>query len=238
MPIPKRIDTDPIIEAIVEIRFETSVPSSAAFGLIYNEIKDLFTGTPVALPLNQLPEYLRENDPNLKYQPIYRIDASRFVFQVGPRMIGFVCKDPYVGWDQFWVIIKDAFHKVAKSTFIQHFDRIGIRYVNFFKENLLELADVKFLINGNPPDAVSTQIRCEIEEEDFIHIIYIAGPSLIKGKENVGKGWILDIDTSCTKQLTNPEDVLALIFKGHQLEKERFFLMIGESIIKARNPEF
>ena len=37
MKIPKRINPCPIIEAIVEIRFEANIPPDAVFGVIYNE---------------------------------------------------------------------------------------------------------------------------------------------------------------------------------------------------------
>jgi len=39
VPLPKSIETCPIIEAIFEIRFESTVPGDAIFGIIYNEFK-------------------------------------------------------------------------------------------------------------------------------------------------------------------------------------------------------
>ena len=71
MRLPKALDPSPIKEAVVEIRFETPLPSEAVFGVVYNAIHD---GYPELekLPILQVPEAVRAADPNLMFQPHYR----------------------------------------------------------------------------------------------------------------------------------------------------------------------
>ena len=49
MQIPKKITPCPILEAIVEIRFEPEEPDDAIFGIIYNKFKKRF---PKLCPFN------------------------------------------------------------------------------------------------------------------------------------------------------------------------------------------
>ena len=65
--LPISIDPCPIIEAIFEIRFESSFPGDAIFGIIYNCFKDEYQ-TVEQLPILQLPAAVRTQDPALQDQ--------------------------------------------------------------------------------------------------------------------------------------------------------------------------
>jgi len=58
MKIPKKIDPCPIVEAIVEIRFDSNLPGDAIFGVIYNQFKEDYPKF-TKLPILQLPEAIR-----------------------------------------------------------------------------------------------------------------------------------------------------------------------------------
>ena len=70
MQIPKKITPCPILEAIVEIRFEPEEPDDAIFGIIYNQFKKSFPEIE-KLPILQIPDQFRSKDPNLIYKPHY-----------------------------------------------------------------------------------------------------------------------------------------------------------------------
>ena len=57
--LPFSIDPCPILEAIFEIRFESSFPGDAIFGIVYNEFKDEFQEVE-QLPVLQLPAAMRD----------------------------------------------------------------------------------------------------------------------------------------------------------------------------------
>jgi uncharacterized protein (TIGR04255 family) len=68
MKLPKKISPCPIVEAIIEIRFDASLPGDAIFGIIYNMLKDEYTNLE-KLPILELPDAIRTTDPNLMYSP-------------------------------------------------------------------------------------------------------------------------------------------------------------------------
>ena len=90
MQLPKVISPCPIIEAIVEVRFDASIPSDAIFGVVYNEFKNDFPKKPESLPITQLPEQIRNNEPNLLYKPHYRLSDSTFLLHVGQKVISII----------------------------------------------------------------------------------------------------------------------------------------------------
>ena len=81
--LPIRIEACPLIDALIEFRFEAAITKSAVFGIIYNLIKEEYRGNVINLPILQIPEQIREVDPNLKFKPLYRIENERFVIQIG-----------------------------------------------------------------------------------------------------------------------------------------------------------
>ena len=99
MILPKGIDPCPIKEAIIEIRFESVLPPDAVFGVVYNELKDIYK-TPEPLPIMQLPASVRDQDKNLHFQPYYRIKRDNFLLQIGPQMLS-LAVTAYSTWVEF-----------------------------------------------------------------------------------------------------------------------------------------
>ena len=72
MKIPIKLNLCPIIESVFEIRFDSSLDANIVFALIYSKLKDDFPKVET-LPLSELPASMRDADPNLKYQPAYKL---------------------------------------------------------------------------------------------------------------------------------------------------------------------
>ena len=68
MSLPRNIERCPIIDALVEIRFETALNPNAVFGLIYGALMNDYPGKVENLPILQVPEAVRKNDPALKFK--------------------------------------------------------------------------------------------------------------------------------------------------------------------------
>ena len=65
MKLPKEISPCPIIDTVIEIRFESTMPKEAKeaiFGIIFNEFNDRYPSLE-KLPILQIPEAIREADP-------------------------------------------------------------------------------------------------------------------------------------------------------------------------------
>ena len=95
--IPIKLGKDLILEAILELRFSTQTPAEVIFGAIYQSAHSgTVKSTP--LPILQIPEVVRKNDPNLKYQPHWKIDIDTRGIWIGPSVISFSISSPYVSW--------------------------------------------------------------------------------------------------------------------------------------------
>ena len=81
--LPKKINPCPILESIIELRFSTSFPHDAIFGIIYKEFKDLYPKVE-PLPILQLPEIVRREDKNLLYKPYSNGYYGRFWYGGNP----------------------------------------------------------------------------------------------------------------------------------------------------------
>ena len=99
--LPSRIEKCPLIDALIEFRFEAAIAKSAVFGVIYNLIRNDYRGNVINLPILQIPEQIREVDPNLKFKPLYRIEGDKFIIQIGYDVLSISSKMPYVGWPEF-----------------------------------------------------------------------------------------------------------------------------------------
>ena len=94
--LPVSISPCPIQEAVVEIRFSTTKPADAVFGILYAKVNQNFTSTN-PLPILQIPEAIRSQDPNLTYQPHYVLSRGDLNLKIGPKVLVFSCVAPYSG---------------------------------------------------------------------------------------------------------------------------------------------
>lgn len=67
MKVPEFLGVNLIIDANIELRFDTNVFPNAVFGMLYNEFKTYYDKVE-RLPILQIPEQLLETDPNFKYK--------------------------------------------------------------------------------------------------------------------------------------------------------------------------
>lgn len=234
MKLPKTINPCPIIDALLEIRFSTKIHPNAVFGLIYNVLKDDFTKVD-NLPILQLPDVVRATDPNLKFKPHYKISNSNFVVQIGTDVLSISSFPKYVGWDDFSKMIFSVIEKVEEIKIINNVNRLGIRYINFFQNNVFDVINLRTCINEETINYKNTVVRTEIEHEDFISTLQIANNALNKDQF----GSVIDIDTykvtGLERFFTEKEEI---INSGHNKEKELFFSLLNEKFLSSLNPEY
>ena len=84
------------------------------------------------LPILQIPEDIRAKDPAFIYSPHYELQKDNFVIKLGPNVINFSITDEYPGWDIFIEKICKIINKIEKNNFINKYNRLGVRYINFF----------------------------------------------------------------------------------------------------------
>lgn len=148
--LPERIDPDAIIEALVEFRFEHSeLPELVLGRLLDAQCWEGYTQT--RLPTADIPQPLREVDPNLLYQPfveLQKVGADR-VAKIGGHVLSYHVVRQYPGWTACRVEIEKTLGDVITKLKSSKFSRIGLRYINAFWPNkhfVRGLADTNIVI--------------------------------------------------------------------------------------------
>lgn len=239
--LPSKIEPCPLIDALIEIRFEALWAPSAVFGLIYNEIKDSYSGNVINLPILQIPEQMRNADPNLKFKPLYRIEGEKAILQIGPDVFGISSRIPYIGWDEFCDHSATLINKIIQAKIVKRVLRLGHRYVNFFEGDILDNLTVQVSL-GNDCEMENLLIRSEIKDGDFVNIMQLSNcaqyksPSMNKG----ALGTIIDIDTIREYNtedyfITHVEQELNM---AHRCEKKLFFSLLKPRFLGSLNPTY
>jgi uncharacterized protein (TIGR04255 family) len=86
MARPTKITPDPIIDAVVEFRFESEIPPDAVLGMLFNVVRNDFPNFK-KLPVAEIPDEIRRNDPQLKFAPYYQAVSEGYRLNVGPNVI-------------------------------------------------------------------------------------------------------------------------------------------------------
>ncbi|NJO88534.1 MAG: TIGR04255 family protein [Chloroflexia bacterium] len=187
------------------------------------------------LPVLQLPEAVRATDPNFKFKPHYRISNSNFVTQIGSDVLSISSFPKYAGWDEFSKQIFSILDRVEKAGIIDSVTRIGIRYINFFDNDIFKDIDLKIYIGENDIAYRNTIVRTEIEQESFRSSLQVAN----NVNHNNKLGSIIDIDTFTESNLGNFfKNKKDLISEGHSKEKELFYSLLKNDFLKTLKPTY
>jgi len=238
--LPIKIEKCPISEAVFEVRFSSEYPIDAVFGILYGGIKDFFTEKPISLPILQLPESVREQDPNLKYQPYHKLSKDNIILNIGPRVLTFINSSPYVGWENWSDFFYAVLEKIKETKVLNKIERIGLRYINFFDENIFDKVKFEVKIIDKTLSHESTNLRTEIIDGKFVKVLQIGNVvNFIKNNSTL-TGSIIDID--CLYNIEDNLDFFAnyreVIEDAHIKEKELFFSLLEESFLKELQPKF
>jgi len=236
MKLPKKINPCPIIEAIAEIRFESLVPADAILGVLYKDFKDDFPQPIVKLPILQIPEAIRLNDPNLLNKPYYQLKNGTFIFQIGPRALSVISQKEYVGWENYAKKINECFKKAQNLGIFSQIKRLGIRYVNFFDNDIFEKINLEVLKEKETLKSEEFFIRTKLKAGQFVSNLQIANKAEIMRNNILSKGSIIDIDTFLEKD--NFVLTESLIEECRAEENKLFFSLLKEEFLKQLNPEY
>lgn len=244
---PKKLNPIPIVASVVELKFETTVPSDVVFGVLYTSLSKEFPKIN-KLPILQIPLEIREREQNLIFSPYYELydDEALFKILIGPRVLAVVFnkfKNDYPGWTGYLKEkVEHIFRQAFETKIISNINRLGIRYTDFFEQNIFE--HIKLQVSHDSENIGVTekiQLTRQVSDSMFSHQMLFSNNSEIKILGNSRYGSIVDIDT----YIEEPEkdffhnNYINLIQEGHDLNKKHFFNLIkAEFINEYFNPTF
>lgn len=238
MPLPKKISPCPIVEANIEIRFESEMPPEAVFGVVYNQFKNEYKGLE-KLPILQIPEEIRSQDPALMFQPCYRLTNDNLIISIGPKVISIACVKEYVGWDDFSAKALEILLKINESGIISKLLRVGLRYINFFDGNILDRIDLSAKIGESSLASNNTFIKTEFTRNEYSIVLQVANNAniLVSNKQKIGS--IIDIDTSISQFNKDTFGVSSKLLGAAHAEGKQFFIsLLKKDFLESLNPQY
>lgn len=213
---------------------------SAVFGVIYNLIRNDYRGNVINLPILQIPEQIREVDPNLKFKPLYRIEGDKFIIQIGYDVLSISSKMPYVGWPEFSQHSLSLINKIIQEGIIKRVSRLGHRYINFFRGDITNSLTMSFSMTEKYVSE-NLLIRTDVRDGNFMNTLQFANNANYRPNPNTSEivGSLIDIDTSREYSdnffIENREQEINM---AHECEKKLFFSLLKPTFLETLNPTF
>jgi len=238
LQLPAKISPCPIIEAIFECRYEPKVPPDTIFGILYKQFSDFYPKLE-NLPILQIPQQIRLQDSNLRYQPYYRMSSEQFILSIGPRALSLSNINEYVGWRVFYAEIKKLIEIVKELDIAKKIVRFSLRYINYFNEDILKKTNLVIRMGKQPIEAARTLVRLDIKANDFNNVIQISNDAELRSKDKQLHGSVIDIDTYLEDIPINLfSDYKAMLSNCHLSEKKVFFSLLKRDFLKSLNPVY
>ncbi len=235
--IPKSLGKCPLVDALLEIRFNSNLDKSVIFGFIYGLVKDTYPGRVVNLPLYQIPAQIRDNDPNLQFKPLYRLEGEDTILQIGTDVICLSSKIPYIGWDVLSQKALIIFNKLYTAGVVKDVVRLGHRYVNFFEGDISDKLNMTFKF-VHQYNIITNLFRTEILDGNFISTLQFSNSAEYRPiPTTVKKGCLIDIDTFREyKDNFFLHNIKNEIDTAHQCEKSLFYSLLKPEYINELDP--
>lgn len=244
--LPKKLKKEPLIDAVFEVRFTSAFPAGSVLpGLLFGKLEG--DKKIEQLSLSQLPQAMRDTDPNLRFAPLSRLDWQQFYINVGDRSVSVGFKHPYPGWSNFKPAIIKVMDILKGADILKSVERYSLKYIDLLPATDLreQVSFINFDVTlaGHKLENEAFQIRLEIPRNGFLHAVQVvssATATLHTGESR--QGLVVDVDTIANQQGISFEELLRgfpdKLEVIHQANKEVFFDCLNPQTITALEPEY
>ncbi len=171
--LPIRINPCPIVEAIFEVRFSAKESWATIPGLLYNHIRGRFHEQK-QLPLAQVPEDLRRQDPGMAYLPLMQFISPDFLIQLGPQVVGLATKPKnYPGWTVIRNELEWLLACLKEGGFIQEVERLSARYIDFFHEDIFSNLKLSVQAGDRPITGGQTDLTTVLRRDPIVIRLHV-----------------------------------------------------------------
>ncbi len=260
MKIPKKISPDRIKDAIVEIRYSTSLHFELVPGIFFNCLDDSYTYT--NRPIGKIPGQtnlhrpvgIKHSEANLHLtvpglppelflggQSIFYNEKIKI--QILPNSLIFNIINEYISWENYRTEIEKALSQLIHSNVFEKFFRIGIRYISEYPNHDLHSCvrfDFSFGMPSIKSDKYLFQSEFNVDQLRVILNLKHKQPTLnAKDISQPTTTSVIDLDLiSDNLDFSDITSLLGQIDMVHSKEKEIFFNLLKEDFLKTLNPVY
>lgn len=192
--LPDRIIPCPIIEAVFEVRFVSAESWATLPGLLFGQIRDRYKEL-VDLPLLQVPEAIRMQDPAFTHLPLLQFKGEKFTIQLGPRVVSLVTKPrDYPGWPAIREELGWLVARVQAAGFVREAERIGVRYIDFFSGDIFPHLRIGVQVDGQPLKDAQNDLTTVLRFDRSSARLQVTNGAIVGTAAGPQVGSVLDID--------------------------------------------
>ncbi|OSN22939.1 hypothetical protein BV341_00358 [Pseudomonas syringae pv. actinidiae] len=243
--LPSKLGKEPLVEAVFEMRFDSSAPVSSIWpGILYGSLPG--DKTMENYPAFGIPKEMRDSDPNLAFVPLCKLSWGDYWIIIGDRLFAVAAKIPYVGWNQFKQAIIQAFDIVLTSHMITSVSRCSIKYIDILDGVPLTPSScfkLQLDLGGRGPSDNDFHVRLGIKEDNITHSLQVASSAsitMVSGR--VLNGPVLDVDSSIEIGSESPEDFLKSVSDRsellHESNKRLIFDCLSAEALAYLEPKY
>lgn len=243
IPIPERLPQEiepcPIVEAAIELRYVSSEPWRNLPGLLSPRLRERYPQES-ELPLAKIPESIRQQEANFSYQPLLQYDGPNFLIRFGPRVLTLITRTHnYPGWERFREELTWLWGEAGAAGFVQEGERLAVRYVDFFAEDIFSLVVLNVSVAGHDFPASEQSVSAILPWEDSTARLVLANGAFLNDGRETRRGSILELDV--WQRLASEDvfsDASAQVEKLHAVNKKLFFGLLKPEFLATLNPVY
>lgn len=231
-----------LTDAVFEIRFASEYKNfELLFGDFLKESFALGFSNPSRLPINDIPDVIVQQNPDLQFKPRWTVENDDYIVQIWHSVLIFSTKinetHKYPGWSEYSKKLIEVVEKVLPAIKVQNYTRIGMRYINFFK-GIDVFADERLKINLNIDNNNINwkhYIQTKFTRWEYNGVLTISNSVAVTSGPKSGEEWSL-IDIDAYTENSDVKNVTRELIEGHHsLIKDTFFSMVTENFINELN---
>jgi uncharacterized protein (TIGR04255 family) len=243
---PTRLGKEPLLDAIFEIRFDSTAPASSVFpGLLYANLSG--EKTLERLPAADIPQAIRSIDPNLQFAPVGRVAWGNFYVLYSDKSIAIACKMPYSGWDKFKPAIEEVVKQIENARVIHKIDKVSLKYADLIErvtfQEQLEAINLNVVVAGQQLKTEPFQLRVQVERSNWAHSIQLlAGMTVSLAEGGTRSGLIVETDTFKIQNNMQMDEFVTqcsgMLDEMHSSNKEVFFDLLTTATLESLEPMY
>lgn len=242
--LPSKLAKEPMIEAVFEMRFESSAPVAAMLpGILYSKLTGSLSME--QLPPHAMPKEIRDADPNFQHLPLTKCSWGNYWILIGDRIFSVASKLPYAGWSDFRQKIEEAFGVALETGMITTVNRCSIKYVDILDAIPLSPSDCfnMSLAVGSIDGKDNFHIKVSAIQDGLTHTVQLVSNAMTQLYDGRPlQGPLIDVDSIMEIPAEDSGAFASSLIERanalHAANKKTVFDAISELALKHLEPSY
>ena len=208
-------------------------------GLLYARIRDKYREQK-QLPMAQLSEEIRREDPSMAWLPLMQFLSPDFVIQLGARVVSLVTRpNAYPGWLAISSELEWMLARLGEAGFVREGERLGVRYIDYFSADLFQKLILGLQVGGQELTGVEADVTTVFRQQGVTLRLRLANGAIVARSDGPQRGSVLDVDAWFgALDLDVFNNGMERFTQAHLATKELFFGLLRPEYLATLNPVY